>query len=376
MKKHAEQDGRLEEVVEDFRALYHDHFKTLQHIALLLRPTLKCLGPDPFPSRGLPSDAELSRGFARPLDTLESALARLRAELSTRPEQDGISPSHLSNLDQRISKIKRVRSEFGPQLLASSIRQSVEDLDVWFKNVRTTGGRTPAVLVDHVLAAMREIDRLCCLYSLHVAIDRVASMDERAHAIRRRLEAHTADGHLAEGRAASTLPDMLRQAASQLGEYARNRRIELEPYKLEPGHDAPVEINQQDVVQALACIIHNAIKYSHQLPYENAWIGVKIGSEDQLVVAWIESWGTPITLEEIEQELIFQPNYRGIYALNAGQHGTGSGLSYAREVARRHGGDVTVTSRPATKVGAPDNYNQAFITTVRFALKARPERKV
>jgi signal transduction histidine kinase len=375
MKKHTEQDGRLEEVLEDFRNLYHDHFKTLQNITLLLRPTFEYLKPNPFPSQGMPSAEALSSAFARPLDALESALGRLRAELSSRPEEQGISPSQLYNLDQRISQIKRLRAELAPTLLASSIRQNLGHLDVWFNNVRATGGRTPADRVDEVIASMKEISRLCCLYSLHLAIDRVVSMDERAHAIRRRVESLTCDGRAPEERTASTLPEMFGQAVSQLGDYARSRRVTILPPELEQGHDAPVEVNLQDVVQALACIIHNAIKYSHQLQQEEAWINVRMGREDQLVVAWIESWGTPITVEEIEQEFIFRRNYRGIYALNAGRHGTGSGLSYAREVARRHGGDVTATSRPP-KGGRPENYNQTFITTIRFALKARPERKV
>jgi signal transduction histidine kinase len=70
--------------------------------------------------------------------------------------------------------------------------------------------------------------------------------------------------------------------------------------------------------------------------------------------------------EELDQGLVFQLGYRGQLSTERGRLGTGIGLTDARRVARSHGGDVIIESKP-TKIFSeqdPEYFNQPFLTKV------------
>ncbi|MDD5427090.1 MAG: hypothetical protein PHN52_11485 [candidate division Zixibacteria bacterium] len=87
------------------------------------------------------------------------------------------------------------------------------------------------------------------------------------------------------------------------------------------------------------------------------------------------NWGVPITKEELEKELIFQVGYRGLYSRDRGRLGTGIGLPDARQVARQHGGDITITcvSAAGDKTGRDtykdsEKYSDPYLTIVTLKL--------
>jgi signal transduction histidine kinase len=93
--------------------------------------------------------------------------------------------------------------------------------------------------------------------------------------------------------------------------------------------------------QAVINLLTNAIKYG----VNGRWIGVSVGcpkaGEIQIRV---EDQGPGIPAAEVRR--IFEPFYRGSSAAIRGTRGTGLGLTIVEQIARAHGGKVTVASRP------------------------------
>lgn len=92
----------------------------------------------------------------------------------------------------------------------------------------------------------------------------------------------------------------------------------------------------QSLQRMLANLLDNAIKYSHQ----NGLINVSMEGDDNFLRVIIEDHGTGI--KDIEQEKVFDRFYRCDQSRD--QNGCGLGLSYARSVARAHGGDIQLQS--------------------------------
>lgn len=84
-----------------------------------------------------------------------------------------------------------------------------------------------------------------------------------------------------------------------------------------------------DVV--ISNLVDNALKYSGNGPVELTLAATQAGAR-----LWVRDYGPGLT--PAEQELVFGKFYRG--ENTAGIAGTGLGLHLARELARRHGGDV------------------------------------
>ena len=117
--------------------------------------------------------------------------------------------------------------------------------------------------------------------------------------------------------------------------------VEME---LEPGLP-PVQADEQGVRLCLLNLVSNAVKYSG----ENRWMAVRArrvedGGPSEVQIT-VEDRGPGIAKDELRQ--IFQPFWRGS-AVRSGQsqHGTGLGLSLARDVAQGMGGKITVESTP------------------------------
>jgi nitrogen-specific signal transduction histidine kinase len=92
--------------------------------------------------------------------------------------------------------------------------------------------------------------------------------------------------------------------------------------------------------QVVFNLLTNAIKYRFK---DTANFRIKISderSEDHYLIR-IQNWGPGI--DEREQELVFEMGVRGSAATKYDVSGSGYGLSIAREVMRRHGGELTLT---------------------------------
>jgi signal transduction histidine kinase len=123
----------------------------------------------------------------------------------------------------------------------------------------------------------------------------------------------------------------------------------------------------------LSNLLHNAIKYTWRRDKTiMPWVQVRAFQEGQFICVEFENWGVPISHEEIEQKLIFQLGYRGKWSTDRGRLGTGIGLTDADRVARVHGGEIRVESKPAAPALHPQDetmyYKQPFKTQVTLCL--------
>jgi len=132
-----------------------------------------------------------------------------------------------------------------------------------------------------------------------------------------------------------------------LAALARETAAQLEPHLTRNGFalhvDAPdalrVRGNDEALRQVLMNLLSNAEKYSG----EEKEIGVTVRLENGECVARVLDRG--IGVEPGKAGRIFDEFFRCDDSLASSRSGTGLGLSIARDIARRHGGDVTYEPR-------------------------------
>jgi signal transduction histidine kinase len=118
-------------------------------------------------------------------------------------------------------------------------------------------------------------------------------------------------------------------------------------FAVEIPDDLPAVAGDEGALRrALQNLIGNAVKYGR----DGRWIGVTVrrtlargGDEVQVSVS---DRGRGIDADDLAH--IFEPFYRGRYAIERQIHGNGLGLSLVKRIAEAHGGRVTVTSGPGT----------------------------
>ncbi len=105
--------------------------------------------------------------------------------------------------------------------------------------------------------------------------------------------------------------------------------------------DHPLPARPQALKRCLANLLDNAVRYGG-----NAGGGAHITVEDsaKTLTLHIDDHGPGIAESELEN--LFEPFRRGETSRNRATGGTGLGLAIARNLARAHGGDVTLGNRP------------------------------
>ncbi len=101
--------------------------------------------------------------------------------------------------------------------------------------------------------------------------------------------------------------------------------------------DRPLLARPQALKRCLANLIDNAVRYGG---------GARITVSDsvEILTLRIDDDGPGIPADELES--LFEPFRRGEASRNRATGGTGLGLAIARNLARAHGGDVTLANRP------------------------------
>jgi signal transduction histidine kinase len=93
----------------------------------------------------------------------------------------------------------------------------------------------------------------------------------------------------------------------------------------------------QALKRCLANLLDNAIRYGGKAR-------VTLEDSAESLTLYIDDNGPGIP--DSEQEQMFEPFRRGEASRNRATGGTGLGLAIARNLARAHGGDVTLSNRP------------------------------
>ncbi len=107
----------------------------------------------------------------------------------------------------------------------------------------------------------------------------------------------------------------------------------------------PLLARPQALKRCLANLLDNAVRYGISAD-SHAGNSVQISLEDglEILTLHIDDHGPGIPEAKLEQ--MFEPFRRGETSRNRSTGGTGLGLAIARNLARAHGGDVTLANRP------------------------------
>lgn len=133
------------------------------------------------------------------------------------------------------------------------------------------------------------------------------------------------------------IADVVRGAVEALLPRAAERGVVIDDSGIEP---ARAFADPQRLRQVVDNLVANAIKYNHEGGT------VALGTTSDGTSAWILVRDTGVGVAESDQPLLFQRFFRGRGVRGTGMHGTGLGLAISRDLARAHGGDITVRSTP------------------------------
>ena len=108
---------------------------------------------------------------------------------------------------------------------------------------------------------------------------------------------------------------------------------------VEPSEPLPaVRLDAQAMVQALANLLDNAVKYSG----DSRWVGIRLAHENGSVVISVQDHGLGIS--RAEQGKIFERFHRISTGLIHDVKGSGLGLAIVNHIVQAHGGHITVDS--------------------------------
>jgi signal transduction histidine kinase len=133
------------------------------------------------------------------------------------------------------------------------------------------------------------------------------------------------------------LADTVRASAESLAPRAAETAVTLDTSGVEP---APAYVDPHRLRQILDNLIVNAIKYNH--PGGVVTLGCTTDGDS----SWVIVRDTGIGMTEEEVSGLFTHYFRAPNVRGGGRSGTGLGLAISRQLARAHGGDITVRSTP------------------------------
>ncbi len=107
-----------------------------------------------------------------------------------------------------------------------------------------------------------------------------------------------------------------------------------------PEEMSPARLDANAVTLAVMNLIDNAVKYAA----DGKKIEVSLRQEGDVIMLAVRDWGPGIDPEE--QHRIFERFYRAKSIRLKPIRGSGIGLALVQHIARAHGGEVTVTSKP------------------------------
>ena len=145
------------------------------------------------------------------------------------------------------------------------------------------------------------------------------------------------DGYLAFARGDSDEDTVLTDIAVVLDEIGKQARTTGHATEVSYAGDPMVRVRPQAFKRCIDNLVGNAARHSKRIEVTGSH------AEGQLTVT-VDDDGPGIPAEE--REAVFKPFYRLDNARNIDESGTGLGLPIARDIARNHGGDISLSQSP------------------------------
>jgi two-component system osmolarity sensor histidine kinase EnvZ len=131
--------------------------------------------------------------------------------------------------------------------------------------------------------------------------------------------------------------------AAMLSEVVNNAKRTGGKVSLDAPQNLDLSARRSALKRAVGNLVNNALRHGNE-----AWITVKRG--EQRVTIIVEDDGPGIASEKYDD--VFKPFTRLDEARSLNETGVGMGLTIVRDVARSHGGDVTLSRSPKGGLGA------------------------
>jgi signal transduction histidine kinase len=246
------------------------------------------------------------RWVTRPLKTLAQAAERLGEDIN-RPPLDESGPLEVGRAARAFNTMQ--------QRLAKFIRDRTRILAAMSHDLKTPITRLrlrSELLDDPVLRAKFAKD-----------LEEMESLVATTLDFMRGL-----DNHETQPLDVMALLESLQEDAREVGSEVR----------IEGSAQAPIPANPQTLRRCLGNLIDNAIKYG-----KSATLSVEDTAEHLLIRVRDQGPGIP----EAELERVFEPFHRLEASRSRDTGGTGLGLSIARNIARAHGGELTLRNLAA-----------------------------
>jgi len=333
----------LEDLQIDVGRTFHAFSSTLFQMRLALTPTIQALGPDPFRNGFAPTADETWQAVVGLWNNLVTSLKKLVDEMKSDSRRDLFPESDWSTLDNLLSLLTELdkidKVEYRIPVLQRAARQIIDSID---KIQQQHAIRRD--LLREVKFNAEQLERMACLIILKRVQDRIIEAHFLVRDIRQRV---LTDSKTEEKTEICEFWRLVTDAQKGLAEYATYKGVTFKENNRSNG--ARVKVVRTHIVRALNNLLDNAIKYSWWRDANvRPWIDINCYLKEDRVYVEIEDYGVPIPQSEIDQGLIFQLGYRGRLSGQRDRPGTGIGLFDSRAMARRYGGDLVISSHPAT----------------------------
>lgn len=246
----------------------------------------------------------MARRLTRPIRVFADAAERLGAD----PEAEPLTPSGPSEVRTAIHAFNDMQASLRDHMRrrTQTVAAIAHDLRTPLTRLRFRAEQAPEAVRDRMAADIEEMDALIAQAMAYV----------RGEATPERREAFDLDALAADCAA----------GFSETGGAVT----------FDGGGDLPVEADPAALRRALGNLIANAVKYGGAAR-------VKAFAQDGRAVVTIEDDGPGLPDDELEA--VFEPFHRAERSRSRETGGAGLGLTVARQAARAHGGDVTLSNR-------------------------------
>ena len=131
--------------------------------------------------------------------------------------------------------------------------------------------------------------------------------------------------------------------------------------------------SRRDLRRAISNVVMNAVKYSYRR--EEGFVRIKVSRDHGFCSFSVQSYGVPITREELDSGSLFEYGIRGALSRDHNRMGSGIGLADVSKTVLNHNGEVEISSVPAVHTTSEADYSFPYLTTVTIRLPLTPRRQ-
>jgi len=352
----------IDDLQRDVGRTFHTLSATLNQTTHAITPTIIALGPDPFMGKLLPLTTEIWKELASFRNSLVSTISRLLESIETPFQKEALLPEDWAELYKLLSIIEEVEKINIEEQRVPVLRRAARRIIDILGKIKKSNLKQE--LVRDVRRSAEQLERTTCLIVLRQVQDHILETDYMVRDLRERVITGVKKTEKPE---ICEFWDLVMEVMEGLSEYAHYKGVQLR--KDNRAGAVCVCVGRGNIIRAVNNLLHNAIKYSWlRDPSVTPWIEIRSYIKEDQVFLEIEDYGIPIPRDEIEKELIFQLGWRGRLSSQRGRIGTGIGLADARDTARRYGGEVRITSHPASHYSSIDDLSVPHKVTAMLSL--------